>query len=163
MRIKLGLGALLALLLAVGSISLASAGSSDKKPSDTGRVQVLKVMDRQVSTDFDLDKNGQYSQGDLHTFAGDLFRHGKKIGTDGGSCTVLRFERPSVTAQCVATLSLPKGQVTVQGLVAFTDPGKVRFVHAVTGGTGAYRTAHGELVGQTIDANQAHLTLKLID
>ena len=79
------------------------------------------------------------------------------------SCTVLRFERPSVTAQCVATLSLPEGQVTVQGLVVFTNPAKVRFVQAVTGGTGAYRTAHGELVGQTINANQTRLTLKLID
>ena len=163
MRTKLGLGALLALLLAIGSMSVASAGSSDKRSADTGRVQVIEVVDKQVHTDFDLDKNGEFSQGDLHTFAGDLFRDGKKVGTDGGSCTVLRFERPLVTAQCVATLSLPGGQVTVQGLLSFTDPGNVRFVQAVTGGTGAYRTAHGELVGQTIDANQTRLTLKLID
>jgi hypothetical protein len=43
----------------------------------------------------------------------------------------------------VATASLPQGQITVQGLIDFTDPGP--FTLAITGGTGAYRTARGEV------------------
>jgi len=38
-------------------------------------------------------------------------------------------------------LQLPGGQITVQGFADFTQS---RIVHAITGGTGAYRGAGGE-------------------
>jgi hypothetical protein len=59
-------------------------------------------------------------------------------------------EPEAATDQCVATLSLPKGQITVQGLVDRTGPMPVTL--AITAGTGAYRTAHGEL--QTSGPNE---------
>ena len=65
------------------------------------------------------------------------------------------------TDQCVATLSLPRGQITAQGLVDRTGP--VPITVAITGGTGAYRTAHGEVeTSGPNDAGDEPLTLKLI-
>jgi hypothetical protein len=49
----------------------------------------------------------------------------------------------ALTDQCVGSLSLGKGQITVWGLVDWTGPVPVTI--AITGGTGAHRTAHGEL------------------
>jgi hypothetical protein len=49
----------------------------------------------------------------------------------------------ALTDQCVGTFWLAKGQISVQGLVDRTGPVPVTI--AITGGTGADRTAHGEL------------------
>ena len=49
------------------------------------------------------------------------------------------------TYQCVATLSLRRGQITLQGLVEIQGEGDMGpFTVAITGGTGAYRGAGGE-------------------
>ena len=45
--------------------------------------------------------------------------------------------------QCAATVSLPEGQLTVQGPATLTETGNQPFMLAITGGTGAYRTARG--------------------
>lgn len=57
------------------------------------------------------------------------------------------------------TLSLLRGQITTQGLVSFTDPQPP--IVAITGGTGADRTAHGEMKIRTGEAED-RLTLYLI-
>jgi hypothetical protein len=45
---------------------------------------------------------------------------------------------------CIATVRLPDGQITLQGLVTFGEEAGNGFDVAITGGTGAYRTAHGQ-------------------
>ena len=69
-----------------------------------------------------------------------------------------------MTINCVATVQLPKGQVTVQGLVTFSEQSGDRFKLAITGGTGAYRTTHGEAtITSTEDENAPEgLRLKII-
>jgi hypothetical protein len=66
------------------------------------------------------------------------------------------------TVRPVAVGSIANGNsITIQGLVDRTGPVPVTI--AITGGTGAYRTAHGEL--QTSGPNEQGdepLTLKLI-
>jgi hypothetical protein len=69
--------------------------------------------------------------------------------------------RVSATLQCVATLSLPKGQITVQGLPTFTE-GPASFFLAITGGTGAYKTAHGQVKVVQVSDVESRLTLFLI-
>ena len=66
--------------------------------------------------------------------------------------------------QCVATLALPEGQICVQGvrtgsLSAQQPP---RFTLAITGGTGAYKTAHGQVRIVDLNATDSRLTLTLI-
>jgi hypothetical protein len=168
MRSKLVLGAILALVLAITSVSLAFA-SGDKGDQHRDKVRVLHLtLTNSHETDLDLGDSGP-SVGDRFSVFGDLVRNNKRVGVAGYECVTLLF-RPgpdpagppaAATDQCTGTLSLPKGQITVQGLVDRTGP--VPITIAITGGTGAYRTAHGEF--QTSGPNaqgDEPFTLKLI-
>jgi hypothetical protein len=168
MRSKLILGAMLAVLLAVTSASLAFAGGSRHENSGDVRVLHVTLQHRGQDADLDLGTSGP-SIGDRFVFSGNLVRNGKQVGVGAGDCVIVLFrpgpdpqgEPEALTDQCVATLSLPKGQITAQGLVDRTGPVPIRL--AITGGTGAYRTAHGEL--ETSGPNEQgdeRLTLRLI-
>jgi hypothetical protein len=154
-------------VLAVASITLASAASptaSVANADDKDRVQVIDLVARNVQgASLDLGEQGD-SLGDQLVFSNNLFRAGKKVGTSGGICTMVRLvPRVSVTFQCVGTLSLPRGQITVQGLVSFPEGDQTPFFVAITGGTEAYRTAHGEmkvtLVSPTVERDTLYLIL----
>jgi type II secretory pathway pseudopilin PulG len=160
---KLSLAAVIALVLAVASVTLASASaSSDTQTSDTKSTQVIHLVARTVQdANLDLGEPGD-SLGDQFIFSDDLFRGGRKVGHDGGVCTLVRLvPRVSATLQCVITLSLPTGQITIQGLPTFAD-GPGSFLFAITGGTGAYKTAHGQVKVVEVSDVEARLTLFLI-
>lgn len=78
--------------------------------------------------------------GDILTFANEVFNAEDKvkIGTDQGVCfrTV-----PGKAYECFWTVNLKKGQITVEG--PFLDSGDS--VLAITGGTGEYAGAQGEM------------------
>jgi hypothetical protein len=80
------------------------------------------------------------SLGDQVVFTARFDADGQRIGFDGGVCTLVRL--PQVY-QCVATNSLPKGQLTAQGLVDFAGSAPANF--AITGGTQRYQTARGSV------------------
>ncbi|GAA4113119.1 allene oxide cyclase barrel-like domain-containing protein [Streptomyces hundungensis] len=82
------------------------------------------------------------SVGDEFVYSDKLFRDGKQIGEDGSSCQVTRLEGGNPTTNCVLSVQLPDGQLTAQSL--WTE-GSHTARMAVTGGTGAYRGATGEL------------------
>ena len=78
--------------------------------------------------------------GNILTFANDVYNAADthKVGNDQGSCvrTVV-----GESWECTWTTFLPSGQITVEG--PFSDTGNT--VLAITGGTGAYRNARGEM------------------
>jgi hypothetical protein len=80
------------------------------------------------------------SAGDILTFANEVFDTDdkNKIGTNQGVCfrTVV-----GKAWECFWTVSLDKGQITVEG--PFLDKGDS--VLAITGGTGEYADAEGEM------------------
>jgi allene oxide cyclase len=80
------------------------------------------------------------SAGDILTFANEVFDADdkNKIGTDQGHCirTV-----PGKAWECFWTVTLDKGQITIEG--PFSDTGDSLF--AITGGTGDFAGAKGEL------------------
>jgi allene oxide cyclase-like protein len=165
---KLILGAMLAALLVVVGASLAFAGGESRHKAD-GKVRTLHVVLRDTEeTDLDLGASGP-SVGDRFSVFGSVFRNDERAGMGGYECVTMLF-RPgadpagqpeALTDQCVATLSLPEGQITVQGLVDRTGPVPVTL--AITGGTGAYRTAHGELeTSGPNEQGEEPLTLRLI-
>jgi hypothetical protein len=80
------------------------------------------------------------SAGDLLTFANPVFdqKNEKQVGTDQGFCV---RTLPGKAWECWWTLTLAGGQITVQG--PFLDKGDS--VLAVTGGTGKYAEARGEM------------------
>ena len=87
------------------------------------------------------------SVGDILTFANELYDKANKtkIGTDNGYC----FRTVAGKAwECAWSNSLAGGQITVQG--SFLDG--MDSVLAVTGGTGKYRGARGEMKLHARDA-----------
>jgi hypothetical protein len=87
------------------------------------------------------------SLGDEFVFSETLRRHGREAGVSGVVCTATELTPPYdvTTFHCVATLSLRRGQITLQGLVEIQGAGDMGpFTVAITGGTGAYRGAGGE-------------------
>jgi hypothetical protein len=169
MHKKLAISVIVALVLACASITLASASARPQSAANTdnhGKVQVIQLVARTVREDFlDLDRNQRPSPGDQLVFFDNLFRDSKKVGIDGGACTVTDVSKDlsKETVNCVFTLSLPRGQITVQGLITFTEaaPAPPFFV-AITGGTGAYRTAHGEMKVTEVSQTEHPYTLYLI-
>jgi hypothetical protein len=113
--------------------------------------------------EIDLGEPGD-SLGDQFVTSSDLFGGDEQVGIDGVVCTLLRLEpMVSATAQCVATAKLPKGQITVQGLLTFSEETEGEpFLLAITGGTGKYREAHGELKVVEVSETESQLTFKII-
>jgi hypothetical protein len=169
MRSKLLLVSVLGALFAITSASLAAFADNQARHDDNARARILKVtLTNSHETDLDLGAAGP-SVGDRFSVFGDVVRNGTRVGTGGYECVTLLYRAgpdpagppAAQTDQCTGTLALREGQITVQGLVDRTGP--VPITIAVTGGTGAYRTAHGEL--QTSGPNQAGdepITLRLI-
>ena len=87
----------------------------------------------------DLGRPG-ISQGDQIT-ANDrlLNRNGKSVGHDGLACTIT--DPSHAEAACQGTFVLPGGQITVQFL---NSPPPVK-IGAITGGTGRFRAAEGQM------------------
>ena len=78
--------------------------------------------------------------GNILTFANEVFNRAdtRQVGTSQGSCIRIVVGE---SWECSWTTFLPKGQITVQG--PFLDAGDS--VLAITGGTGKYRNARGEM------------------
>ncbi|MFF5860038.1 hypothetical protein ACFY8B_31215 [Streptomyces sp. NPDC012751] len=82
------------------------------------------------------------SVGDEFVYADKLFRDGEQVGEDGSSCQVTKLEGSKIVTNCVLSVQLPEGQLTAQSLwIKGTDTVRM----AITGGSGAYRGATGEL------------------
>jgi hypothetical protein len=137
--------ALLALAVAAAAIMLvATAASSSDHRHALGREHVLHVH-RDVGHDIWVNVDGSAKPapdtiGDEDVFNGKFFKAGKQVGRDGGVCALV--ELPSIY-HCVATNWFDKGQLTVQWLGDFSVDAVGHF--AITGGTGAYRGATGEV------------------
>jgi hypothetical protein len=158
----------LALALVVGNFTLA-AGSDNAKGDARDHVQTIQLTATSFATkDIDLDPS-DLSLGDYFVATEKLFRQGKKVGSDHAVCTLTRLEPPTGTpkrfaAQCLVTLVLPEGQITVQGVRtgSLSSQELPRFTLAITGGTGAYKTAHGQVRIVDLNATDSRLMLTLI-
>jgi hypothetical protein len=113
---------------------------------ERGSTTLVRVFAKEIQSEFlDLGTTGP-SLGDELVFSELLSIRNREVGTSGGVCTMTEGTAPYdvITSQCVVTLSLRKGQITLQGLVETQgedDPGP--FTLAITGGTGAYIDAGG--------------------
>jgi hypothetical protein len=100
----------------------------------------LTVVERATTDAVTKTGKGDDNAGDLLTFANEVFdeANAKKVGGDTGWCirTVA-----GTSWECSWTLTLADGQINVSG--PFLD--KADSVLAITGGTGAYAGARGEM------------------
>ena len=156
-----------ALLLLVASVTVASATSSPPSDKDKRKVVVLDFDARVVDTNVDDQPPTGPSLGDVYASPIDLYRDGTKVGEESSICMITRLEANRVTRlHCTGVQTLPGGQVTSEGVINY-GPGDEFFLKAdpystaIKGGTGKYRTAHGETRIQD-RANDFRLTLRII-
>jgi hypothetical protein len=112
----------------------ASAGRSHQKAGET-----IKVVEH-ATTDAVTNGTKADHAGNILTFANKVFNASdtKKVGTDQGFCTRIVVGK---SWECMWTTFLKKGQITVEG--PFYDTSNS--VLAITGGTGKYKDARGQM------------------
>jgi len=148
-------------LLTLGAVKHAATSSDDGDSG--GPAQVIHLIERAHNVSFlDLGAPGP-SLGDRLVFTSDLFdEDGNNVGRDGADCVIVRIDPAAPPAQqqivqCVVTVQLADGQITFQGLAQGTEN-----FFALTGGTGAYRTARGEaFVRDQVPLQVAVITITL--
>jgi hypothetical protein len=101
----------------------------------------VHVIEHAVTDTVVQSGGGADATGNVLTFHNKVFdRHDKKqVGHDQGFC--VRISPAEGTYECMWTTFLAHGQITVEG--PFYD--KKNSVLAITGGTGSYRSARGEM------------------
>jgi len=123
--------------LVVGVTIPAAAGSSGQAGNDrTFRVTATITEVSQI----DLGAPGP-SLGDEIVFSGQLLQGGQQIGHQGAVCTTVSLKLKE--DQCNATYSFGGGQITAQAV--FILGSAAPYDVAITGGTGKYEGAKGEI------------------
>jgi len=150
------------LLLAIGlapAVATAQPEVEHKKPW-----KVMRVFERTEGdlAYIDLGAPGP-SIGDRLTFSNPIFDpDGNRIGRDVAECVIARIDPTEPPArqqivQCTISVQFADGQITVQGLAQGTDN-----YFAITGGTGAYRQAQGEVRAvDIVPLQEAEITIWL--
>ena len=121
----------LAGLVCVGGLFVAAGASAGTSIAVVERAATDAVTDTGAPGD---------TAGDLLTFANPVFdaANAKQIGTDQGYCVRTEVGK---SWECFWTITLADGQITVEG--PFLDKGDS--VLAITGGTGKYAGARGQM------------------
>lgn len=132
--------AFVAVSLITAVVGGCGADTSETENQTRNQVEVLelKVENDQYAA-LDLDRAG-VNVGDMDVYSGNPIRDGRKVGHGGGSCQITHIDGANITMQCLLTMKLEHGSVTMQSLwVRGASPLDM----AITGGTGAYRNARG--------------------
>ncbi len=126
--------------LTTGAI-LATTSSAQPSRAHTAPATVHVVEHAITDTEIPTG-GGKDVKGNILTFNNPVFDAAdkKKVGHDEGFCT--RIAPKQGIWECLWTTFLPRGQITVQG--PFYDTRNS--VLSITGGTGAYRSARGQMV-----------------
>ncbi|MQA79838.1 MAG: hypothetical protein GEV10_15380 [Streptosporangiales bacterium] len=118
---------------------------------------VAKPLRREVFKNGSADVN----LGDRSMFTHALFLDDEEVGFDGGSCSVVRVEDDaSYYILCNVSMMLPEGTIAFQTFVQEVFP-PPPFYAAITGGTGAYAGATGEMHIDPASPDIHHYTLQL--
>ena len=180
MRTRVGLlaGAMLVVVVVVGVASVASGsprghlrtwglqpGVAPQKaavPHAAGTTQLVVFTRNEHSVDVDEPPAG-FSQGDESTVSSGLWNAaGQRVGRldAAGTLTALL---PTHTArlQFTLTATVRGSQITATGILIGSDTTR-GFDAAVTGGTGKYRGAEGEVHVQFLTGNSSRLTYQLV-
>jgi allene oxide cyclase len=138
-RLTYTLAAVAVAALAVAAVAVASGSSAAPQITQPTMLHVVEhpVTDTVVNTGPRGDTTG-----DLLTFHNKLFNatNTKVVGRDQGSC--IRINPARGSWECMWTNFVPGGHITVEG--PFFDSHDS--IVTVTGGTGGYRNARGQML-----------------
>ena len=141
--------------IAIGlALGLSVQALADSPRGGQSRIRTLVLVTRQQELRIlDLPPSG-LSQGDTRVFNLAVYNAGntRRIGRMDGACQVTdppdEAGESRIFAQCVKTFVLAGGSITVQGNATYAKlPNTYPYpaVQAITGGTGAYRGARGQV------------------
>ena len=124
--------------------------------SSTGGTATLVVIDHAATEEvIDLGEEGD-SLGDLLAFGNAVYDAGNEteVGTNQGSCvrTV-----PGEAWECMFTIILDEGQLIVAGPLSDAGPSEL----AITGGTGVYSTARGQMRLEATSETESRFTFEI--
>ncbi|MFI2380252.1 hypothetical protein ACH5AO_35225 [Streptomyces sp. NPDC018964] len=141
-----------------------SAAAVHTDHDSSARSRTIRVEARlRVGEELDLGATGR-SAGDQFVFGGDLMSaegsEERLVGRIDGFCVLTDLERNA--GPCVSTAVLPEGQITLQGEQAGI-PVPAPVVNAITGGTGAFREAHGQVTQRVLTPATWQLTFDVSD
>src|SRR5262245_33542541 len=100
------------------------------------------------------------SPGDQLIITMDLFKGSKRVGESHVVCTTVRVGRPSIV-QCENVSNINGSQIVASGVVTSDEEEQTPFVQAITGGTGAFSGAEGQLTVSEAGPQPATLTFQL--
>ena len=130
--------AVVAAALLVGATTAGADGGDPDEEDDGGREVTLRFdVETSPFSYTDLGETGP-SAADVIVFHDRLLKDGREVGHEVGSCVVVEA---SGLSNCSAVVTVD-GQGTIS--FAFENAPPPEKVLAVTGGSGKYRTAHGD-------------------
>jgi hypothetical protein len=148
-------------LLSLLAIPVLAFGATTAHADKHGNGGDFKLTGKTVGfTKLDLGDPGD-SVGDQQIISMDVFAGTKRVGDSHVVCTTVRMDAAGSIAQCDNVTSLPTGQIAATGLVTSAQEETSPFTQAITGGTGAYKQAHGQLTVSEAGPQPAVLTFDL--
>lgn len=149
-----------------GRVKGSGVAASPAMPRDHQGDEELVFITRTVE-EVAIDVNGAgETPGDYVVFRDNVFDEGREdlVGRLNVQCFLHFPFRPlRVTLYCEGSLTLvEEGQLTFQGVAVFTQE-TTEFTLAITGGTGEFETAGGEVHVQFISEEEERLVIHLFD
>jgi hypothetical protein len=148
--------------LAVAALALAGTASADTAATSHGShdrtIRLVEAHKDLQPTFVDTGKPGP-SVGDLVVARDEVLREdGSQAGTFRQTCTLTDLVGNPFTStyECAGSIALKDGTITMEG--PFT-PSAPQNTAAITGGTGRYATARGEI---TVSAEADQIIVKLV-
>lgn len=107
--------------------------------------KTIKLIARPIRREVFKNGTGEVNLGDRSVFTHALFDGDQEVGFDGGACTVVRLQEDGAYyILCNVSMTLPEGTIAFQTFIQEVFP-PPPFYAAITGGTGAFRGARGEM------------------
>jgi hypothetical protein len=140
-------------IVVVTSLGAGIALGRDSTSSSSASQTLRLIVTQAELTYVDLGTTGP-SLGDMLVKDSGLRAGARRVGHAPISCV---FISTRGAPRCDAELVLSRGTIMLQGIL--TNP---RFVFAVTGGTGIYRNASGDVHGRVLRGERVALTVNLL-
>jgi hypothetical protein len=131
------IGLLIAAVTLVAAVSATAGLANGSAPRTTTIVYHLKYSPLTV---IHLSPSGGYSRGDQIVSWDDLYKGSKQVGSDANACVLTNLT--PLQAECTITFVFSYGTITAQ----YMDTPPPHKIAAVTGGTGRYLGARGQVV-----------------
>jgi Allene oxide cyclase barrel like domain len=148
-------------LLSLIALPILAFGATTAHADKHGNGGDFKLTGKVVGfTKIDLGDPGP-SVGDQQIITMDVFAGPKRLGESHVVCTSVRMDAAGSIAQCDNVTHLPNGDIVATGLVTSAQEETSPFGQAITGGTGAYKQAHGQLTVSEAGPQPAVLTFDL--